>query len=105
MLALHGPPSLPIKLEAPARIDSAKGGLRAIAWAVPDAPISRVALNMQGGQKGLFVNSTNLCAKRHRATLRLAAHNGRTRTLRPPLRAIACGKAGHKRHRAHRRVG
>ena len=100
VLALHGPPSLPIHFEVPTRIDSVHGGLRAIAAQTPDAPISRVLLRMQGGQKGLFVNSTDLCLSPHRASLRLAAQNGRTKAMRPLLRAKECRKA--KRHRRHR---
>jgi len=106
VLALHGPPSLPIKLEAPTRIDSVRGGLRAIAWAVPDAPISRVVVRMQGGQKGLLVNSRNICAGKNRAAVSLAAHNGRRSRLRPLVRAVRCKKARRrgKAHRRHRRL-
>lgn len=47
--------------EAVARIDSVHGGLRNVFELVPDAPVSRFVLRMQGGKKGLLVNSTNLC--------------------------------------------
>ncbi len=96
VLALHGPPSLPVKLEAPTRIDSVHGGLRAIAWAVPDAPISRVVVNMQGGHKGLLVNSRNICAGKNRATVNLRAQNGMTSSLRPLVRPTGC-KRRHKK--------
>lgn len=103
VLAMEGPASVPIKLEVPARIDSVHGGLRATASALPDDPISRVVLNMQGGQKGLFVNSRNICAGKNRATVSLTAHNGRTSTLRPLLRPTGCRKARKHRHH-HRRA-
>jgi hypothetical protein len=61
VLALHGPAYQPIFLEADARVDSVKGGLRARFESVPDAPLAKAVLNMQGGKKGLFQNSTNIC--------------------------------------------
>jgi hypothetical protein len=69
--------------------------------AAPDAPVSRAIVDMQGGQKGLFVNSTNLCAGKHRAEVKSAAHNGRREELKPLLRAVKCGKAKHKKHGKH----
>jgi DNA-binding cell septation regulator SpoVG len=91
VLALKGPPDFPIDFEVPTRIDSIKGGLRAIASDTPDVPVSEVDLRMQGGQKGLFVNSTDICARTHRADLRLVAHNNRRLHLRPVLKATGCG--------------
>jgi hypothetical protein len=103
VLALHGPPSAPINLEVPTRIDSVHGGLRAIASETPDAPITRVSIRMQGGQKGLFVNSTNICRGKHLASVHLTAHNGRMAALRPPLRAPNCAKAHKRKHKRHHR--
>jgi len=103
VLAMQGPASLPVKVEVPAKIDSVHGGLRAIASETPDVPITRVVLDMQGGKKGLFVNSTDICHGAHRARVRLAAHNGRTITLHPPLRAVRCRSGRRKTHRRHRR--
>ena len=54
VFVLHGQ----IDAEVAVRIDSVHGGLRARIEAAPDVPVSKVVLNMQGGQKGLFVNST-----------------------------------------------
>jgi hypothetical protein len=102
VLALQGPPSLPVKVEVPTRIDSVRGGLRATATKLPDVPLSKVVLDMQGGQKGLFVNSTNLCARKHRARLVMGAHNGRRLVVRPALRT-SCGKTKRKRHPHHQR--
>jgi hypothetical protein len=80
-----------IDLEAVARIDSVRGGIRATFSGIPDAPISKVVLAMQGGRKGLIVNSRNICRAAGRAEARLEAHSGRRATLRPKLRA-QCGK-------------
>jgi hypothetical protein len=97
VLALHGPPSLALQVEVPARIDSIRGGLRAITEETPDVPVSEAIVDMQGGQKGLFVNSTDLCAGKHRAEVRLSAHNGRLANSHPLVRASGC----HSRHRKH----
>jgi hypothetical protein len=90
-----------VDVEVAARIDSVRGGVRATLTDLPDAPISRVLLRMQGGKKGLIVNSTNLCRKANRNRVRAAftGQNGRRRLLRPVLRPLACKKRSAKRAR------
>jgi hypothetical protein len=100
VMALQGPPGLPLQIEAVGRIDSVKGGIRSSFEAIPDAPLTKVVLEMQGGQKGLIVNSTDLCVGEHRAEVELTGHNGKTATTHPELRA-KCGKARHKKHTGH----
>ncbi len=92
VFALHGPPSLPIEVEAVGRIDSLRGGIRSSFEAIPDAPLSKVILEMEGGKKGLIVNSTNLCQATNRAQVKLSAHNGKRQSLKPALRALKCAK-------------
>jgi hypothetical protein len=41
---------------------------------VPDTPITQVIVDMQGGKKGLVVNSQNLCAKTNRANVQTCTH-------------------------------
>jgi len=91
VLAMHGL----IDFDAVGRIDSVNGGIRSTFDFVPDAPITKVVLNMQGGKKGLLVNSTNLCKGKHRAITRFGAHNGKHHDINPVLRA-KCPKA--KKH-------
>ena len=57
---------------------------------------------MQGGKKGLIVNSTNLCASTNRAKARLSGQNGRVASSRPPVRATGCKKP-KKAKRSNRR--
>lgn len=76
-----------VDVEASARIDSKNGGIRTTFTEVPDAPISKVIVDMQGGKKGLIVNSTNLCAHEHKANVLLEAHNGASRGLHPLMQA------------------
>jgi hypothetical protein len=96
--ALH---SGKIDINLVGRIDSGKGGrIRTTFEAVPDAPVTKFILQLQGGGKGLAVNSVDLCKAKHRAIAAFTGQNGKRRTLHPSVRA-SCGKKGrkHKRHR------
>jgi hypothetical protein len=93
VMALNGQ----IDVVAVARIDSHKGGIRSVFPAVPDAPLSKVVLEMPGGKKGLLENSRNVCKRVSRARVRFTAHNGRTHRLRPALKVRCKGKKRGKR--------
>lgn len=90
VMALKGPPAARVDVELTGRIDSHKGGIRASFEAIPDVPVSRFVLAMQGGKKGLIVNSRNLCAAKSRATARLTGQNGRRYNFRPLVKASSC---------------
>ena len=83
------------------RIDSLKGGIRANFETVPDAPVDKFILTMQGGKKGLVVNSRNLCAGTNRADARFTGQNGRVHRFHPLMQASCGGKRRYKSH--HRR--
>jgi hypothetical protein len=87
--ALHGQ----VEIDLVGRIDSVNGGIRTTFDAVPDAPVTKFVLTMQGGKKGLLVNSTNLCAGSHRARVKMRAQNGKSLVLQPKVRS-ACGGKG-----------
>jgi hypothetical protein len=93
--ALH---SKKVDINLDGRIDSVNGGIRSSFEAVPDAPVTKFVLEMQGGQKGLLVNSTNICRGKHRAKASFTGQNGRQRVLNPILRA-RCGGKAKSRHR------
>jgi hypothetical protein len=96
VLALHGPAYQPLFLEADGRVDSVNGGLRVRFQSVPDAPLSKAIVEMQGGKKGLFQNSTNICKGTHRVTLALDGQNGKVSDTKPKLVA-QCGAKGKKK--------
>lgn len=79
-----------IDVEAVARIDSKNQGIRATFTDVPDAPLSKVVVSMQGGKKGLMELSTDICTGRHRVAATYRAHNGKRSLRKLPLRA-GCG--------------
>jgi hypothetical protein len=88
---LRGPASQPIRLEAAGRTDSVKGHLRNTFDFIPDAPLSKVVLRLKGGKKGLLQNTTNICARRHRANVTFTGHNGRKYGFDPTVVA-SCHK-------------
>jgi hypothetical protein len=92
VMALQGPPSAPVSVEVAGRIDSKGGGIRSSFETIPDLPVSRFVLDMQGAKKGLIVNSRNLCARVSRADVRLAGQNGRQANSKPAVAAAGCGK-------------
>lgn len=94
VIALHGL----VDVELAARIDSVHGGIRTSFTDLPDAPVSRFIFSMEGGKKGLIINSTGLCKADHRALADLEGQNGRPDQIRPIVQAQGCKSKGHKRH-------
>jgi hypothetical protein len=98
-----------IRVVLKGKVDSGpNGGIRNTFEAVPDAPVSRFALEMKGGKKyGLLINSENLCkAKKadRRAVVRFTGQNGKVEQFKPVV-ANQCGKGKKhkKKHSGHHR--
>ena len=91
-------------IELAGKIDTAKkGGLRTTFNSVPDAPVSKFVLELQGGKKGLLVNSKSLCKADRKANVEMTGQNGRTDNGSVKLQSSCGSKASrHKRH--HRRA-
>ena len=98
VLALRGPAHQPVEIDAVGRVDSVRGGIRVSFETVPDAPVSKLILNMRGGKKGLLVNSRNICKHPGRARAKFSAQNGKNAELRPFLRS-RCSKKKSLKHR------
>lgn len=60
-------------------ITTVKGRMKTTFSETPDVPVSKFVLKMQGGGKGLLINSRNLCdsKKSRQAKLNIKAHNGK----------------------------
>jgi hypothetical protein len=86
VLAMHGL----VDIDAVGRIDSVKGGIRNTFDFVPDAPVTKVVVNLQGGKRSLLENSTDICLGRHGATVKMRGHNGAVHNFTAPLKA-RCG--------------
>jgi len=75
-------------------VDSRKGSVRTRFLNAPDAPVSKLVLKLDGGKKGLLVNSEDLCKVKPIAKVRLAAHNGRKSNSRLPIKTDCRKKRG-----------
>lgn len=103
--ALEGPAHQPIKVELVGRTDSKNRGLRNTFDIVPDAPVTKFTLRMQGGKKSLLVTSRNICKRTERATVKLNGQNGRRHNFRQPLTVVNCKKKAKRKASAKRRRG
>jgi hypothetical protein len=80
-----------IHLDLVAQVSSVHGRIRDTFGALPDAPLSKVVLNMSGGKRGLLVNTGGLCARERRAGASFAGQNGK-RDESDPVVKTDCGK-------------
>jgi hypothetical protein len=98
---LHGPASEPVEVVLAGKVDSPNQSIRTTFSTVPDTPVSKFTLQMQGGKKGLLVNSTNICTSTQKVDAKFTGQNGARVNQNPPLVA-SCGKAATKKKRAGR---
>jgi hypothetical protein len=100
VVALH---NSQVDFDLVGHVDSVKGRLRNTFEAAPDAPVSSFVLEMKGGKKGLFVNSTNLCKGTHRAEANFDGQNGKSYDTKPELKVKCKGKAKKGKGKAKQR--
>jgi hypothetical protein len=88
-------------------IDSVNKGIRNRFELVPDAPVSKFTLTMQGGKKGLLQNSRDLCKSVNKATVLMDGQNGKVFDTEPVVQSSCKSKgAKGKRHKqASHRLG
>jgi hypothetical protein len=87
-----------VDIEVSTRIDSKGGGIRATVENAPDAPLTKVDLRMQGGKKGLIINSRSLCGHVSKANVLFTGHNGKEHSAKPVMKAD-CGGRGKSKKR------
>ena len=77
-----------------------RGGIRAFFDEVPDAPIDRFVMTLNGGKRGLLVNSSNICNSPPLATVSALGQNNLgarfSSTLRGQCAKEAKGKGGRR---------
>jgi hypothetical protein len=78
------------------RIDSVRARIRNTFDVIPDAPVSKFVLTMQGGKKGLLVNNTDICRTTPRAEVEFTGQNGKSHDTHPAVNAD-CGKSKRKK--------
>ncbi len=74
------------------KIGPAKQGIRALFDKVPDAPINRFVMTLNGGDNGLLVNSANICTSPPTATVKALGQNNIGATFTSVLRGQCKGK-------------
>jgi hypothetical protein len=72
-------------------ISSENGRLKTVFRKTPDVAVDKFTLTMKGGNRGLLVNSENLCERTRRGFLNLKAQNSRRLKGNLKLRIPACG--------------
>ena len=79
--------------------------MRATFEGLPDAPVTKFAMTLFGGKRGLLVNERNLCAAPQIATARFLGQNNLGEVLKPQLQAQCTKhhKHSHRNHHKHRR--
>jgi hypothetical protein len=94
-----------VRILAHGRVDTTKqNGLRSTFEFIPDAPLSRIVLELKGGKKyGLLENSENLCLKPRYAAARFVAHNDVVAQLHPKI-SYGC-RSRHPRKAKNRPTG
>ena len=68
---------------------------------VPDAPVSKFTLSLDGGKRGLLENNTNLCASTQYVNVLMDGQNGKSVGENPVLQT-PCGKKGHRARGVHK---
>jgi hypothetical protein len=58
-------------------ISTVKGGMKTTFRKVPDAPVTKFILKLEGKSKGLIINSTDLCKSPPKAKLNIKGQNGK----------------------------
>jgi hypothetical protein len=91
-----------IRVDVVGRIDSKRGGMRATYDVLPDAPVTKFVLNLNGGKHGLLVNSDDTC-KASRGIARMVGQNNKGLVLKPTVVNAACKKKGKKKGGGRRR--
>jgi hypothetical protein len=74
---------------------SKQGGIRTVFSNLPDAPIERFVMRLNGGKRGLLVNSTNICAAPPIASVKALGQNNVGAIFTTRLRG-QCGKKHHR---------
>lgn len=95
-----------VRIVLQGRIDTATGGrIRNTFETVPDAPVSRFELTMFGGKnRGILVNSTDLCRSTERGVASFTGQNGKRNMSRPHIGLTFKGCAKVRRKAARKQA-
>jgi hypothetical protein len=85
-----------LRIDLTGKIDSVKGGLRGSFEGLPDAPVSKFVLVMNGGKRSIIEVAANLCKEEQLATTRLIGQSNQGLKGHPEVKA-QCGAKKHKK--------
>jgi hypothetical protein len=86
-----------ISVDLAGKVDTGKGGgIRNTFEVVPDAPVSKFVLSLKGGNKGLLVNSENICKHPQHAIADFTGQNGKVSDTTPRIANDCGGGKGKK---------
>ena len=92
-------------IETAARVDSTKGRVRTTFESVPDAPISRIVVDLVGGHRGLLQNSERICRTKKKADTKMTGQNGVVSKAKTRLLTACSGSKRSKRNHRNGRAG
>lgn len=81
-----------------------QGGIQALFQELPDEPLERFTMILNGGRHGLLVNSANVCKEPPLATVTALGQNNRGRAFTTILRG-QCSKGPTKKPKTHGKKG
>jgi hypothetical protein len=87
-----------IDIDLDGKIETVDGRLRTTFATVPDAPVTKFTLSLDGGKKGLLVNSANICSASQAALAQLGGQNGASDNQNQRLQT-PCGKSAKRKRR------
>jgi hypothetical protein len=79
------------------------GGLSAFFANLPDEPLDRFVMTLNGGSRGLLQNSANICASPPEATVKALGQTNLGAAFTTVLKGQCKGSGKHKRHKRGRR--
>ncbi len=85
-----------VKIVLEGKIGPAKSGIRTVFEELPDAPIERFVMTLNGGKRGLLENSSNICANPPVASVKALGQNNLGAVFSSVLRGQCKAKAKNK---------
>jgi hypothetical protein len=77
-------------------IDTHRGGIRATFSGLPDAPVSKFVMRLDGGKRAILANERNVCTATESGTALFSAQDGAVIRLHPKLRDPLCSHHGRQ---------
>jgi hypothetical protein len=92
VVALRGP----LAIDVTGSLNVARNGQLTTTIAAPDLPITRFALSLHGGSRGVLITNKSLCSKRSFTSVSSVGQNGKKASQRAATAISGCTKAKAK---------